>query len=193
MISSHFMPIFAAASGNQVLLMMIASGAGSALLVFSILYFLMRKPKPKSEDDEIMDENGIFGRLTPGLANVIPENEKENREFRQILRQAGFSVSLMKGSGDLSLLPKSGRVIDGFQGMPVGSMHHQIQVLTVTKQGPCPLKGIMSGLLIGIQPGQLPDQMTIACQGVPPFLCIVVSGDTSIIASRKAKINPLKT
>lgn len=90
MIPSHFMPIFAAASSSKILIMMIVSGVGSTLLVFGVLYFLMRKPKPQSEDDEIMDENGIFGPLTPGLANAIPENEKENREFRQILRQAGF-------------------------------------------------------------------------------------------------------
>ena len=42
------------------------------------------------------------------------------------LRQAGISISFVERGDNLSLLPKSRRVIDGFQGMPVGSMHHQI-------------------------------------------------------------------
>ncbi|MBQ6106818.1 MAG: type II secretion system F family protein [Thermoguttaceae bacterium] len=70
--------------------MMIASGAGVAVLAFLVLSLLFPRSKQKSEDDEFVEENGIFGSLTPGLANVIPENEKENREFRQLLRQAGF-------------------------------------------------------------------------------------------------------
>ena len=91
MIALHFIPVLAAAaSNNETLFMMIASGAGVAVLAFLVLSLLFPKSKQKSEDDEFVEENGIFGSLTPGLANVIPENEKENREFRQLLRQAGF-------------------------------------------------------------------------------------------------------
>ncbi|MDO4859159.1 MAG: type II secretion system F family protein [Thermoguttaceae bacterium] len=87
----HFIPVLAAAaSNNETLFMMIASGAGVAVLAFLVLSLLFPRSKQKSEDDEFVEENGIFGSLTPGLANVIPENEKENREFRQLLRQAGF-------------------------------------------------------------------------------------------------------
>lgn len=89
MTALQFMPVFAAApSSSEVLFMMIASGIGATLLAFGILYMLFRPKKPQDEDS--LDEYGLFGRLTPGLANVIPENEKENREFRQLLRQAGF-------------------------------------------------------------------------------------------------------
>ena len=91
MIALHFIPVLAAAaSNNETLFMMIASGAGVAVLAFLVLSLLFPRSKQKSEDDEFVEENGIFGSLTPGLANVIPENEKENREFRQLLRQAGF-------------------------------------------------------------------------------------------------------
>nr|MCR5162435.1 hypothetical protein [Thermoguttaceae bacterium] len=89
MTALQFMPVFAAApSSSEVIFMMIASGIGATLLAFGILYMLFRPKKPQDEDS--LDEYGLFGRLTPGLANVIPENEKENREFRQLLRQAGF-------------------------------------------------------------------------------------------------------
>jgi len=91
MVFSHSMPILAVEAGsNEVLFLMIASGLGATLVVFSVLFLLLRKPRQNSEDDSFVEENGIFGRLTPGLANVIPEDEKENREFRQLLRQAGF-------------------------------------------------------------------------------------------------------
>jgi len=86
------------------------------------------------------------------------------------LCQSCISVSLMKRGNDLSLLPKSRRVIDGLQSMPVCSVHCQVQILTVTKHGSCLPEGIQSGLLVGIQSGYFPDQMIIVCQDSPPSL-----------------------
>ncbi|MDO4569458.1 MAG: type II secretion system F family protein [Planctomycetia bacterium] len=70
----------------------IVAGLGAALAVFFVFYFLIRKPKSASrtEDDEFLDDPGLFGPLTPGLANVLPEGEQENKDFRRLLRQAGF-------------------------------------------------------------------------------------------------------
>lgn len=77
-------------SEDEILFIMIAVGLGVALLIFAIFYFLTRKVGTDDDDDKFLEENGIFGRLTSGLAEVIPESEKENRDFRLLLRQAGF-------------------------------------------------------------------------------------------------------
>lgn len=74
---------------NMALLVTIASGFGAALLFFGISCLLTRKPVT-DDDDAFLEENGVFGRLTPGLANVLPESEKESKDFRTLLRQAGF-------------------------------------------------------------------------------------------------------
>lgn len=81
---------FMALMSEHVVLVMIAVGAVVTLFFFGIFSFLMRQPKRGTDDDQFVEENGIFGRLTPGLANVLPESEKENKDFRLLLRQAGF-------------------------------------------------------------------------------------------------------
>ncbi len=78
------------ATDQEILFMMIAVGLGTALVFFVIFYFLTRRTTDDDEDERFVEENGIFGRLTPGLANVLPESEKENQDFRLLLRQAGF-------------------------------------------------------------------------------------------------------
>lgn len=73
----------------MILFVMIAVGMATALVFFVIFSFLTRRPT-KDEEELFLEDDGIFGRLTPGLANVLPESEKENQDFRLLLRQAGF-------------------------------------------------------------------------------------------------------
>lgn len=47
------------------------------------------EPMPLLEDSDAPDE-GAFGPVTPALAAQLPESEKESREFRLLLRQAGI-------------------------------------------------------------------------------------------------------
>ncbi|GAB4137812.1 MAG: hypothetical protein Kow0040_24690 [Thermogutta sp.] len=44
---------------------------------------------PVLEDPDTADD-GAFGLLTPALASQLPESEKESRDFRLLLRQAGI-------------------------------------------------------------------------------------------------------
>ncbi len=76
-------------SQNMILFVMIAVGLTTTLIFFLIFKFLTRRATG-DEDERFVEEDGIFGRLTPGLANVLPESEKEDQDFRLLLRQAGF-------------------------------------------------------------------------------------------------------
>ncbi len=79
-----------ASADNTVLYLMIGVGVGTTLVFFLLFYIFMRKPASSGNDEEFLDDYGLFGGLTPGLANLIPEGEKENKDFRLLLRQAGF-------------------------------------------------------------------------------------------------------
>ncbi|MDO4551660.1 MAG: type II secretion system F family protein [Planctomycetia bacterium] len=70
---------------------MIAVGVGTAAIIFILGYpiFCVRK-KQEPEAEDLDEDPGIFGTITPALAGVIPEREKETREFNQLLRGAGF-------------------------------------------------------------------------------------------------------
>ena len=78
-------------------------------------------PEHISAFDKLMGVGGYFN-----IAEQFFYGNIYVRRHEGLFRQAGIAVSLMEGSNDLPLLPKSRRVVDGFQGVPVCSVHHQI-------------------------------------------------------------------
>ena len=73
-----------------------ALALGLILLVLIIVRFVFgrgaqaKEPaKPVGNTEDAFQE-GIFGRLTPALAGVIPESRQESRDFSQLLRRAGL-------------------------------------------------------------------------------------------------------
>lgn len=53
--------------------------------VWLVARMVVRRPRSEEEPDE-----GLFGGLTPALAAQLPESEKEQRDFRLLMRQAGL-------------------------------------------------------------------------------------------------------
>ena len=73
-----------------MLFAMIAIGVGATLIFFIVLYPFVRARKEETSESERERDLGIFGVMTPALAAVIPESEKETNDFNLLLRQAGI-------------------------------------------------------------------------------------------------------
>lgn len=73
-------------------------GIGAALLFYVIFFPLFGKKKTPNPDTEDEADPGLFGKLTPALAGVLPEGEKETQEFNVLLKQAGFYKSSTRNS-----------------------------------------------------------------------------------------------
>lgn len=77
---------------------MIAIGIGAALIFFILLYPFIRPRKEETLELEQEHDKGIFGFMTPALAAVIPESEKETNDFNLLLRQAGIYQASARNS-----------------------------------------------------------------------------------------------
>lgn len=77
---------------------MVIVGIGTALVVFIIAYPFVRPRAETDTEEDAENEKGIFGSLTPALAAVIPEADKERQDFGQLLRQAGIYQASARNS-----------------------------------------------------------------------------------------------